>query len=66
METEFQKLVQDMDGQGLESLRAAVLGELEQRRQKTAIRMEDIRPGMAEADRERARMEIARVLRGEE
>ena len=66
METDFDKLVRELDGEGLAGLRQAVMTELSQRRQRTAIRVEDIRPGMPDADRERVRQEIARVLRGEE
>lgn len=66
MEGSFEKLVRELDDDGLAGLRSAVLSELGLRRQKTAIRVEDIHPGMAETDRERVRKEIARVLRGEE
>jgi hypothetical protein len=36
------------------------------RRQKNAIHMEHIHPGMSEEQKDRAVKEIARVLRGEE
>ena len=65
-ESVFDKLVQDLDDEGLAGLRRAITAELGGRRHKTALQVEDIHPGMAEADRERARREIARVLRGEE
>ncbi len=66
METVFEKLVQDLDDEGLAGLRRAVTAELGGRRQKGALQMAEIRPGMAEADRQRAMREIARALRGEE
>jgi hypothetical protein len=66
METAFDKLVRELDDDGLTGLRHAVMAELGQRRQKTSIQVEDIHPGMPEADRERVRLEIARVLRGVE
>ncbi|HXP83496.1 MAG TPA: hypothetical protein VN841_02175 [Bryobacteraceae bacterium] len=66
METAFDKLVRELDDDGLAGLRHAVMAELGQRRQKTSIQVEDIHPGMKEADRDRVRQEIARVLRGEE
>jgi hypothetical protein len=66
METVFDKLVRELDDDGLTGLRRAVTAELGQRRQKTSIQVEDIHPGMPDADRERVRQEIARVLRGDE
>jgi hypothetical protein len=66
MESVFEKLVQDLDDEGLAQLRRAVAAESGGRREKSALRVEDIHPGMDEADRERARRDIARVLRGEE
>jgi hypothetical protein len=66
MKTAFDKLVRELDEDGLDGLRQAVMAELGQRRQKTSIQVEDIHAGMSEADRERVRQEIARVLRGEE
>jgi len=66
MESVFEKLVQDLDDEGLALLRRAVASESGGRRQKSALQVEDIHPGMAEADRQRAMREIARVLRGEE
>ena len=66
METAFDKLVRELDAEGLAGLRLAVNAEIGQRRQKTSIQVQDIHPGMSDADRERVRQEIARVLRGEE
>jgi hypothetical protein len=66
METAFDQLVRELDDEGLAGLRRAVTEEMGQRRQKTSVQVEDIHPGMAEADRDRVRQEIARVLRSEE
>jgi hypothetical protein len=66
METAFDKLVRELDDNGLAGLRQAVTAEMGQRRRSSSIQVEDIHPGMPEADRERVRQEIARVLRGEE
>ena len=66
MEKPFDKLVQELDEEGLASLRQAVMSELKERRQQGGVRLEDIHPAMSDADRERVRRQIAWVLRGEE
>ena len=64
--SKFQELVENLDRDGLDELRRSVAAELGERRQKNAIRMEHIHPGMSEEKKEAAIKEIARVLRGEE
>jgi hypothetical protein len=64
--SEFQELVESLDREGLDELRRSVASEVDERRQKNAIQMQHIHPGMSEEQRERAVQEIARVLRGEQ
>lgn len=59
----FKALVRELDAETLDQLRRQVASEIEQRRLKTAIRMEDIHPRMGTQDKARAAEEIARVLR---
>jgi hypothetical protein len=66
MTNRFKDLVEGLDGDGLAELRRSVAAEMGERRQKDAILMEHIHPGMSDAQRESASKEIARVLRGEE
>ena len=66
MNMKFQELVENLDGEGLEELRRSVAAEVDERRQKNAIRLEHIHPGMSEEKKDAAVKEIARVLRGEE
>lgn len=61
--SKFKALVRDLDPETLDELRQQVMKELELRRQKAAIRMEDIHPRMGAEDKARAAEEIARVLR---
>jgi len=61
---EFQKLVRGLDDEALDELHRFVASEAEARRQKHAIKLEDIRPGMSAEDLQRAREEIARLLGG--
>jgi hypothetical protein len=64
--SKFKELVESLDREGLEELRQSVSAECGQRRQKNAIRMEHIHPGMSEEQKARALQEIARVLRGDQ
>ena len=66
MRGKFEALVRDLDGEKLEELRRSVASELDSRRRKTAIKLEDIHPEMSAADKDLAAKEIARVLRGED
>jgi hypothetical protein len=66
MRGKFEALVHDLDGENLEELRRSVASELDGRRQKTAIKLEDIHPEMSAADKDQVAREIARVLRGED
>jgi hypothetical protein len=60
----FKTLVGELDREGLEALRRSVAREIEGRRQKTAIKLDDIHPMMTSEEKEQAAREIARVLRG--
>ena len=66
MRTKFEALVSDLNKETLEELRRSVASEIDGRRQKTAIKVEDIHPAMTAAEKERAAQEITRVLRGQE
>ena len=59
----FKNLVRGLDEERLERLHRHVAEEMEQRRLKTAVRVEDIHPRMTPEDKARAIEEIARVLR---
>ena len=62
----YSELVESLDREGLDELRKSVAAEWNERRQKNAIKMEHIHPGMTEEKKHAAVQEIARVLRGEE
>ena len=64
--SKFKELVESLDREGLDELRRSVASEVDERRQKNAIQMQHIHPGMSEEQKERAAREIARVLRGEQ
>ena len=64
--SKFDELVRSLKPDTLEELRRAVAAELGARREETAIRLENIHPGMTAAEKEQAKLEIARVLRGED
>ena len=64
--SKFKELVESLDREGLDELRQSVAAEVGERRQKNAIQMQHIHPGMSEEQRERAAREIARVLQGEQ
>lgn len=64
--SKFKELVESLDREGLDELRRSVAAEVGERRQKNAIQMQHIHPGMSEEQKERAAREIARVLRGEQ
>jgi hypothetical protein len=64
--SKFQELVESLDREGLDELRRSVAAEVSERRQKNAIRMEHIHPGMSDEQKDAATKEIARVLRGEQ
>jgi hypothetical protein len=66
VKAKFRALVRELDAAGLEELRRSVASEVEGRRQQSAIKLEEIRPGMTAEDKERAMAEIARALRGGE
>jgi hypothetical protein len=63
--SKFQELVESLDREGLDELKQSVAAEVSERRQKNAIRMEHIHPGMSEEKKDAALQEIARVLRGD-
>jgi len=65
MSEKFETLVRNLDRDALHDLRRTVASEIDGRRQKVAMKVEDIHPGMTAAQREQAREEIARALRGE-
>jgi hypothetical protein len=64
--SKYSELVESLDREGLDELRKSVAAEWNERRQKNAIKMEHIHPGMTEEKKHAALQEIARVLRGEE
>lgn len=64
--SKFKELVESLDREGLDELRRQVAAEVGERRQKSAIQLEHIRPGMSDEQKDKAVKEIARVLRGEE
>jgi hypothetical protein len=64
--SKFKELVESLDQDGLDELRRSVAEEVGERRQKNAIHMEHIHPGMSAVEKDAAVKEIARVLRGEE
>lgn len=64
--SKFKELVESLDREGLAELRRSVAEEMGERRQRSAIHLEHIRPGMSEEQKDAAVKEIARVLRGEE
>ncbi len=64
--SKFKQLVESLDREGLDELRRSVVAEVGERRQKNAIHMEHIHPGMSDETKDAAAKEIARVLRGEE
>jgi hypothetical protein len=64
--SKFKELVESLDREGLDELRRSIAAEMGERRQKSGIQMEHIRPGMSEEQKNAAFQEIARVLRGEE
>jgi hypothetical protein len=64
--SKYSELVESLDREGLDELRKSVAEEWNERRQKNAIKMEHIHPGMTEEKKHAALQEIARVLRGEE
>jgi hypothetical protein len=66
MESKFDDLVRSLTPEMLEELRRAVSSEAGQRRQQTAIQLEQIHPRMTDGEREQAAAEIARVLSGAE
>lgn len=64
--SKFRELVESLDREALDELRKSVAAEVGERRQKGAIHLEHIRPGMSDEQKDAAAKEIARVLRGEE
>jgi hypothetical protein len=62
----FDKLVRELDDQGLADLNAALTRHAGERRRANGIQIEDIHAGMPEEAKRRVTEEIARVLRGEE
>lgn len=61
--SKFKALVRGLDPETLNELRRQVAAEVEQRRLKTAVKIEDIHPRMDPRDKARAMAEVARVLR---
>jgi hypothetical protein len=66
MNSKFDELVGSLEGETLEELRRAVASEIGGRRRQTDIHLEDIHPQMSAADKDRAALQIARLLRGED
>jgi len=64
--SKFRELVESLDREGLDELRRSVAEEVGERRQRNAIHLEHIHPGMSDEQKDAAVKEIARVLRGEE
>ena len=64
--SKFKELVESLDREGFDELRRSVAQEVGERRQKSGIHLEHIRPGMSDEQKDAAVKEIARVLRGEE
>jgi hypothetical protein len=62
MRVKFETLVHDLGRDDLEVLRRTVASEIDGRRRKTAIQIEDIHPEMSPAAKDEAAREIARVL----
>jgi hypothetical protein len=60
--SKFRTLVRELDAGTLDELRRQVAAEVEHRRKKTAIRLEDIHPRMGAEAKARAVEEIAKVL----
>jgi DNA-directed RNA polymerase subunit F len=58
----FKTLVRELDADALDELRRQVAAEVEQRRKKTAVKLEDIHPRMGAETKARAAEEIQRVL----
>jgi hypothetical protein len=63
--SKFDDLVRSLDPRTLEDLKKSVVAELGERREETAIQIEQIHPKMSADAREEAAREIGRVLRGE-
>lgn len=61
--SKFETLVHELDEGTLDELRAQVAAEMEQRRLKSAIQINDIHPRMSADEKAQAALEIARVLR---
>lgn len=59
----FGTLLQDLDSQSLEELLRSIGEEIAAREGAAAPRLENIRPGMSQAERDLAANEIARLLR---
>ncbi len=64
MKAKFKALVRELDAAALEELRRSVAQEVEGRRRRDAIKIEDIHPLMSAEEKRRAMEEIARALRG--
>ena len=64
MKSKFRAFVRELDTAALEELRRSVAQEVEGRRQKDAIKIEDIHPLMTADEKQKAMDEIARALRG--
>ncbi|MGA2115437.1 MAG: hypothetical protein ABSH56_11895 [Bryobacteraceae bacterium] len=60
MDQNLKRLIEGMDASQLDELQAAARAV---RNSRTAVDLDNIRPGMKAADREHAREEIARILR---
>ncbi|HEY6394976.1 MAG TPA: hypothetical protein VIX12_06120 [Candidatus Binataceae bacterium] len=60
--SQFKTFVRELDQATLEQLRRQVATEMEQRRQETAVQIDDIHPRMSAEDKARAALEIARIL----
>lgn len=64
MKSKFRAFVRELDADALDELRRSIAQEMEGRRQKGAVKIEDIHPLMTAEEKQRAMDEIARALRG--
>ena len=64
MKSKFRAFVRELDADALDELRRSVAQEMEGRRQKDAVKIEDIHPRMTAEEKQRVMDEIARALRG--
>jgi len=64
VKAKFKTLIRELDGESLDELSRSVASELEGRRLKGAIKIENIHPLMSAEEKRQAMEDIARVLKG--